>query len=247
MTKGSAARRCHRLGPATRSRASSVRMIGLPAHVPGDPADAFRPAPCDRHPGRRRRARRSSARLSGSSTPPASPSTGRRQPPGAEVFKRGDTSGVPRETRELDRADQGRPQGPARDAGRLRREERQRHAAQALRDVRQRPAGPRAAGRARPATRARASTWSSSARTSRTCTRASSTCVTPDVGQCLKVITRKGSEKVIRYAFELARREGRAQGHLRHQGEHHEADRGAVQGASSRSWRRSTRGSRRST
>ena len=34
--------------------------------------------------------------------------------------------------------------------------------------------------------------------------------LTPDVGQCLKVISRKGSEKVIRYAFELARREGRA-------------------------------------
>ncbi len=32
---------------------------------------------------------------------------------------------------------------------------------------------------------------------------------TPDVGQCLKVISRKGSEKIIRYAFELARREGR--------------------------------------
>jgi isocitrate dehydrogenase len=33
---------------------------------------------------------------------------------------------------------------------------------------------------------------------------------TPDVAQCLKIISRKGSEKVIRYAFELARREGRA-------------------------------------
>ncbi len=33
--------------------------------------------------------------------------------------------------------------------------------------------------------------------------------LTPDVAQCLKIITRKGSEKVIRYAFELARREGR--------------------------------------
>ncbi len=33
---------------------------------------------------------------------------------------------------------------------------------------------------------------------------------TPDVGQCLKLISRKGSEKVIRYAFELARREGRS-------------------------------------
>ena len=32
---------------------------------------------------------------------------------------------------------------------------------------------------------------------------------TPDVAQCLKIITRKGSEKIIRYAFELARREGR--------------------------------------
>ncbi len=32
---------------------------------------------------------------------------------------------------------------------------------------------------------------------------------TPDVGQCLKIISRKGSEKIIRYAFELARREGR--------------------------------------
>ena len=32
---------------------------------------------------------------------------------------------------------------------------------------------------------------------------------TPDVAQCLKIITRKGSEKIIRYAFELAFREGR--------------------------------------
>ncbi len=31
----------------------------------------------------------------------------------------------------------------------------------------------------------------------------------PDVAQCLKVITRRGSEKIIRYAFELARRDGR--------------------------------------
>ncbi len=33
---------------------------------------------------------------------------------------------------------------------------------------------------------------------------------TPDVAQGLKIITRKGSEKIIRYAFELARREGRS-------------------------------------
>ena len=32
---------------------------------------------------------------------------------------------------------------------------------------------------------------------------------TPEVAQCLKIISRKGSEKIIRYAFELARREGR--------------------------------------
>jgi isocitrate dehydrogenase len=31
----------------------------------------------------------------------------------------------------------------------------------------------------------------------------------PDVAQCLKIISRKGSEKIIRYAFEYARREGR--------------------------------------
>ncbi len=33
---------------------------------------------------------------------------------------------------------------------------------------------------------------------------------TADVAQCLKIISRKGSEKVIRYAFEFARRQGRA-------------------------------------
>ena len=32
---------------------------------------------------------------------------------------------------------------------------------------------------------------------------------TKDVGQCLKLISRKGSEKIVRYAFELARAEGR--------------------------------------
>jgi isocitrate dehydrogenase len=32
---------------------------------------------------------------------------------------------------------------------------------------------------------------------------------TPDVAQALKVVSRKGSEKIIRYAFEYARREGR--------------------------------------
>jgi len=33
---------------------------------------------------------------------------------------------------------------------------------------------------------------------------------TADVAQCLKIITRKGSEKIIRYAFELAAAKGAA-------------------------------------
>lgn len=33
---------------------------------------------------------------------------------------------------------------------------------------------------------------------------------TPDVGFCMKLISRRGSEKIIRYAFELCRREGRS-------------------------------------
>ena len=32
---------------------------------------------------------------------------------------------------------------------------------------------------------------------------------TPGVAQCLKLISRKGCEKIVRFAFELARREGR--------------------------------------
>ena len=46
----------------------------------------------------------------------------------------------------VDRANRRRPQGPARDAGRIRREERQRDLAQAVRNVRQCPSGTRAAG-----------------------------------------------------------------------------------------------------
>ena len=52
---------------------------------------------------------------------------------------------------------------------------------------------------------------------------------TRDVAVALKIISRKGSEKIIRYAFELARREGREHGHRGHQGEHPQADRGDVQ------------------
>ena len=52
---------------------------------------------------------------------------------------------------------------------------------------------------------------------------------TPGVAQCLKLISRKGCEKIVRLAFEFARAEGRKQRRLRHQGEHHEADRGAAE------------------
>ena len=99
--------------------------------------------------------------------------------------------------------------GPLEHAGRLRREERQRHAAQAVRDLRQHPPGARAARRRRRRTAAAASTSSSSARTSRTSTPASSTCRRPGVAQCLKLISRKGCEKIVRLAFEFARAEGR--------------------------------------
>ena len=69
---------------------------------------------------------------------------------GAEVFKRGDTLRRAARDRRLDRADRGRAQGPARDPGRLRREVGQRHAAEALRDVREHPPGSAAAGRPDP-------------------------------------------------------------------------------------------------
>ena len=48
---------------------------------------------------------------------------------------------------------------------------------------------------------------------------------TGDVMQCLKLITRPGCERIVRYAFAYARRNGRQQGHVLHQGQHHEADR----------------------
>ena len=49
---------------------------------------------------------------------------------------------------------------------------------------------------------------------------------TPGVAQTLKLISRKGCEKIVRFAFELARAEGRRTVHVRDEGEHHEADRG---------------------
>ena len=110
---------------------------------------------------------------------PARRSSGSRARPAPSVFKQGIASGVPQDTIDSIRKHAGRAQGPARDAGRLRREERQRHAAQAVRDLRQHPPRARVARRARRPTAAAASTWSSSARTSRTSTPASSTCRRP--------------------------------------------------------------------
>ena len=113
----------------------------------------------------------------------------------------------------VDPRDPRRPEGAARDAGRVRREERERDAPQAVRDVREHPPGAGAARDRHALLRAGASTSSSSARTSRTSTRASSTCRRPGVAQCLKLISRKGCEKIVRLAFEFARAEGRTTVH----------------------------------
>ena len=121
------------------------------------------------------------------------PSTWEEAEAGAEVFKRGDTHGRAARDRATRSSARGSSlKGPLETPGRLRREERQRHAAQAVRDVRQHPPGAPAAGRAHPLRRARASTSSSSARTSRTSTRASSTSRRRDVAVALKIISRSG-------------------------------------------------------
>ena len=49
---------------------------------------------------------------------------------------------------------------------------------------------------------------------------------TPGVAECLKLISRKGCEKIVRLAFEFARSRGPQEGRLRDQVEHHEDDRG---------------------
>ena len=49
---------------------------------------------------------------------------------------------------------------------------------------------------------------------------------TPGVAQALKLISVKGSEKIARFAFEYARSEGRTQGRVRDEGQHHEVLRG---------------------
>ena len=49
---------------------------------------------------------------------------------------------------------------------------------------------------------------------------------TPGVAQALKLISAKGCEKIARFAFEFARSEGRDEGRLRDEGQHHEVHRG---------------------
>ena len=51
---------------------------------------------------------------------------------------------------------------------------------------------------------------------------------TDQVMQCLKMISRPGSEKIVRYAFEYARRHNRKESHLLHQRQHYETDRRVV-------------------
>ena len=48
---------------------------------------------------------------------------------------------------------------------------------------------------------------------------------TPEVVQVLKLVTRPGCERIIRYAFEYAARVWAPQGDVHDQGQHHEADR----------------------
>ena len=78
---------------------------------------------------------------------------------GAEVFKKGLPSGVPRETMDSISRTRVALKGPLETPGRVRREVGERHAPQALRDVRERPPRPRDAGRDDPVQRAAASTW----------------------------------------------------------------------------------------
>ena len=49
-----------------------------------------------------------------------------------------------------------------------------------------------------------------------------------EVIQCLKLISRPGCEKIVRYAFEYATPPQPQEGHLLHQRQHHEDDRRPV-------------------
>ena len=127
---------------------------------------------------------------------------------GAEVFKRGDTSGVPRETRESIERTRVVLKGPLetpvgfgeKSANVTLRKLFETYAN--VRPARELPGVPtRYAGEGIDLIVVRENVEDLYAGIEHK--------LTPDVAQCLKIISRKGSEKVIRYAFELARREGR--------------------------------------
>ena len=133
----------------------------------------------DSHSGRRHRPRGGRRRPAGSSRPPARRSSGSRARPAPRCSSRACRRACRRTRSTRSARTRVVLKGPLGDAGRLRREERQRHAAQAVRDLRQHPPGARAARASSRPTPAAASTSSSSARTSRTSTPASSTCRRP--------------------------------------------------------------------
>ena len=127
---------------------------------------------------------------------------------GAEVFKRGDSSGVPRETRESIERTRVALKGPLetpvgfgeKSANVTLRKLFETYAN--VRPVRELPGVPtRYAGEGIDFAVVRENIEDLYAGIEHM--------QTPDVAQALKVISRKGSEKIIRYAFELARREGR--------------------------------------
>ena len=108
------------------------------------------------------------------------------------------------------------PQGAAGHAHRRRLRQRQRGAAAGVRSLRQRPPGAhvRRAGRSlRPA-----SIWSSCARTPRANTPASSTTSIrrANAAEAISIITRHGCDRIVRFAFEYARANGRKQVTLVH-------------------------------
>ena len=113
-----------------------------------------------------------------------------------------------RSTRSSARA---RAQGSARDAGRRRLSLDQRRAAKDVRSLRERPTGVlHPAGRPL----SRISTSCSCARTPRGCTSASSTTsrsatIRARRPKSIAIITREGSERIVRYAFEYAVKHGR--------------------------------------
>ena len=147
---------------------------------------------------------------------------------GAEVFKRGDTSGVPQETRESIERTRVVLKGPLETPGRLRGEERQRHAAQALRDVRQRPPGAGAARRPHPL-RGRRRRHDHRPREHRGPVRRHR--AHADAGR--RAVPEDHHPQGQREDHPLRLRAGppggAPEGHLRDQGEHHEAHRGPLQ------------------